>query len=150
MSQDTLLAQIKIIVSAVAGIGAVHDYERYSRSMSEWIVLMASGGKTNAWTISREKTDPERDSDKTNRCRHTFKIRGYYAIDDAGASEKTFQGLVELVRKAFNNKETLNGTALVSDPVRVDYVGIKELAPESNYFIHTAELSLVADEREWL
>lgn len=183
MSQADILGRLKDIISAVAGIGIVHDYERSSRSPAEWLDIMTSGGKINGWTISREATESEWEYHTTNRLRHIFKIKGYYAVDDANASEKTFQELVDLVRKAFNNNETLTGTslrliaeangdevatealielqqesseisynedgdALISGPAQIDYVGIREIAPDSGYYVHVAELTLAADERE--
>lgn len=148
MSQADILAEIKTIVSGVSGIGVVHDYERSSRGVGEWLDIMTSGGKINGWTISREATESEWEHHTTNRLRHVFKIKGYYAVDDANTSEKTFQALVDLVRKAFNRQETLSGDALISGPAQIDFVGIREIAPDSSYFVHVAELTLAADERE--
>jgi len=131
-------------------IGAVHDYERHSRAIAEWILLMTSGGKINGWTAHRESTPVDEDTIATLRLNHTFRLKGYYSVDDAAASGKTFQALVELVRKAFKNDKTLGGTAINSYPVQVELVAIRELMPESNYFVHYAELSLQVEEREWL
>jgi hypothetical protein len=147
MGQAVLLAQIVSIISAVSGIGVVHDYERYSRSFAEWQALMTSGGIINGWTVSREKTDVE-NRYPTILNRHIFKIKGYYRLDDPAASEATLQALVNRIKTAFNSKKTLNGVALNSDPVTVDSITIKELAPE--YFVHIAELTLQAEEREWI
>jgi len=148
MSQADILAEIKTIVSAVSGIGAVHDYERSSRSPAEWLDMMTAGGKINGWTISREATESDWEYITTNRLRHVFRIKGCYAVDDAAASEKTFQALTDAVRKAFNGKETLNGDALLSGPCQIDFVGIREIAPDSGYYLHVAELTLTAEERE--
>lgn len=148
MSQADILAEIKTLVSGVSGIGTVHDYERSSRSPAEWLDMMTSTGKINGWTISREATGSEWEYHTTNRLRHVFRIKGFYAVDDAAASEKTFQALVDLVRKAFNGHETLNGDALISGPCQVEYVGVREIAPDSGYFLHVAELTLAAEERE--
>ena len=148
MSQADILGEITTIVAGVSGVGVVHDFERSSRSPAEWLDIMTSGGKINGWTISREATESEWEFHTTNRLRHVFRIKGYYAVDDAAASEKTFQALVDEVRKAFNGHETLSGDALISGPCQIDYVGIREIAPDTGYYLHVAELTLAAEERE--
>jgi hypothetical protein len=141
---------IVAILGGVSGIGAVYGQERQSRSYVEWLALMTTGGILNGWTVSREKTEPFEDNESTLRNAHSYKIKGYYQIDDAAASEKTFQALVDLICQAFYGNETITGSALNSEPVQVDFVGIRELAPETNYFLHYVELSLPVDERELL
>lgn len=148
MSQADILAEIKTIVAAVPGIGAVHDYERSARSPADWLDIMTAGGIINGWTISREETAAEWEYHTANRLRHTFRIRGYYAVDDVNASEKTFQALVDAVRLAFNGEETLSGEALISGPAQLSLVAIREMAPDSGYYVHVAELTLAVEERE--
>lgn len=148
MSQDTLLAEVVSILGGVSGVGAVHDYERYSRSYSEWIELMSDSNIVNGWTVSRESTQAERETVATIKNRHLFRIKGYYKLDDPNASEQTFQNLLDSIRAAFFNKKTLNGAAMNSDPVTVDLVALKEIAPD--YFVLITELGLQSEEREWI
>jgi len=141
---------IAAIISGVTGIGAVHAQERFSRSYSEWLNLMTNAGIINGWTVNRERSDPWTDNESTLRNTHSFKIKGYYEIDDVAESEKSFQVLIDLICQAFYGNDTLSDTVLLSEPVQVDFVGTRELAPDTNYFLHYAELTLRADERELL
>lgn len=141
-------AQIVSIVNGVSGTGIVHGYQRLSLSYAEWIALMTNAGIINGWTVSRKSTSSNRDSYTTNRCGNTFCIKGYYEIDDANASETTFQALVEGIRQAFNAQYTLCGQAIVCGPAEVDIVDVIEI-PGSNNYVHYCELSIVADMREF-
>jgi hypothetical protein len=147
MGQAALLAEIVSILGGVVGIGVIHDYERHSRSFAEWQSLMASDDIINGWTVSRKSTVAE-NRYPTILNRHVFKIKGYYTVDDVEASEGVFQELINTIKQAFNSKKTLNGIALNSDPVSVDSISTREIAPE--YFVHTAEMSLAVEEREWI
>jgi len=148
MGQNLLLAQIVAILENVSGIGVVYDYERKSRSFAEWTILMSHGGIINAWTVTRFKTETDRETIATVMNRHQFKIKGYYKVNDVEATEGEFQALVDAVQLAFKNNALLNGAAYNSEPVTVDIVTTKELAPD--YAVHYAELTMQAEEREWI
>jgi hypothetical protein len=145
-----IIDAIVSIIEGVSGIGTVYGQEKRSRSYAEWLALMSKSGIVNGWMVSRDKTDPFEDNESTLRNVHIYKITGYYQIDDPASSEKTFQGVIDLICQAFYGNETLSGSALNSDPVQIDFVGIRELAPDTNYFLHHAELTLRVDERETL
>ena len=76
---------------------------------------------------------------------HAYKISGLYELDDAAASEKTFQGILDAIYDAFKSNYSLNGTALNSDPVQIDNVDTDEYG---NRLFHTAELTLRVQDRD--
>jgi hypothetical protein len=148
MSEALIKAQIKVILEAVSGIGVVHNRERFSRSMAEFLTLMTSAGKINGWMIHRQSTGAKRiviglGNNGIERT-HLFIISGLYEIDDLTDSESTFQALVEAIFTAFKDKPTLNGTAQSSEPLDVQEVDVDEHA---NRTFHTAQLNLTVVER---
>jgi hypothetical protein len=144
MSEALIRAEIKTILEAVSGIGVVHAYERYSRSLAEFFSLMTSGGKVNGWMIHRVSTDSRRETYPMIWRYHEFKIMAIYELDDVNASEVTFQAILDAIFEAFKSKNTLNGTALDSEPVSIDSVETEEYG---NRLFHTAVLTLTACER---
>ena len=144
MSEATIRAKIKTIMEGVSGIGAVHDYERYSRSIASFFELMRSGGIVNGWVIHRSSAPATRDNMPTMMRHHKFRISGLYEINDTNASEKTLQALIDAIFTDFAADHTLGGTFLSCDPLQVDDIDVEEFG---NTLYHTVELSLVCHER---
>lgn len=145
MSRSLISAQIKVILATVSGIGVIHEYKRYSRSIAEFLNLMTSGGIVNGWMISRESTPSERDTMPTIMRTHEFKISGVYAHNDETSSETTFQDILDAIYTAFKSNYTLNSTALNSDPVSIDVADVLEVGGQ---LYHIAELTLTVYERD--
>lgn len=111
MGYSTILANIKSTAEGVSGIGKVYDYERWAANWSTVLSLFKTTGSIiHGWTISRVGThrryntiarDPER--------AHVFRLRGVYGLDDSAGSEKTFQGVINLLAQAFDDNMTLSG-----------------------------------------
>ena len=144
MSEALIRAQIKIILEGIPGIGVVHSYERLSLSPATYFDLMTSGGIVNGWTIHRENTDSERSAMGYIDRAHDFRIRAIYELNDAGASEITFQALLDEIFLTFKTKNTVNDTALRSDLVQIGPVNTDEFSERA---YHTAELTLIVIER---
>ena len=144
MSEALIRAEIKTILETVSGIGAVHTYERYSRSLAEYFTLMTSGGKVNGWMIHRASTDSRREVLPLIERYHEYKISSIYELDDVNASEVTFQAILDAIFEAFKSENTLNGQALDSEPVSIDFVNTEEYGGR---LFHTAVLTLVVRER---
>ena len=110
-------AQIKAKLAAVAGIGKVHDYERYSKLESDFLSLYkteVSAGvfRILGWNFYRDATS---ESDLNNgevRRLHSWRVTGFMGIEDAEATGKLFDDLVETVATAFRTDRTLGGTVL--------------------------------------
>ena len=121
------LAQIRTAIdttlTGVTNIGVVHDFERYAKNMAEFRALYEAtiGGakQIRGWMVrrlSRRAISPDLGRTIVT---NTWQIRGYLQLDDANASEKTFDNLVEAVVDAFKADETLGG---VVDCIIVDDV----------------------------
>lgn len=106
-------AAIKAKLEAVATIGTVHDYERFSKRDAEFQALYKTSNTIKGWNIRRVSTREARLAVGRYQVFHRWRIRGYMALDDSAASEKTFDTLIEAVKDAFRADETLSG--LVKD-----------------------------------
>jgi hypothetical protein len=146
MSESAIRAQIQDIMEGVSGIGVVHKYERYSKSIPKFLSLMTHEGKVNGWTIHRQETPSERISNPAVERYHLFAISGLYELDDEAGSEETFQALLEALVQAFHANITLNGTAVKCDPLSIDDVDTDLYGQQ---LFHTAALSLRVHDREY-
>jgi len=110
-------AQIKAKLAAIAGIGQVHDYERYSKLESNFQTLYRTEVSAGAfrilgWNFYRDATA---ESDLNNgevRRLHSWRLTGFMGLEDADATGKLFDDLVETVALAFRSDRTLGGTVL--------------------------------------
>jgi hypothetical protein len=143
MSEANIRAQIKTLIQGVTGIGIVHDYERWSRSLAEFLALMASSNKVNGWMIHRQQSTSDWQSNGEILVTHTYKISGIYELDDANASEGSFQILVDGIFTAFKSAITLNGQALRCHPIQIENVDVDEFGGR---LFHSAQLSLSVEE----
>jgi len=152
MSEYLIRAQIKAIMESVSGIGVVHDYMRYPRSLADLLDLMTvtPGTTVNGWTIHRASTPASPltmgPSGLIERS-HKFEISGLHELNDASASEITFQAICDAIFEAFKTKPTLNGTAIRHDHIQIESVSINDAREFGKDAYHTAELSLVVYER---
>lgn len=150
MSALTIRDGIIHVLGTVVGIGVIHGYRRFDRSVAAWKQLMTSGGLVNGWEVYRVSTETKRYTLPTQEREHKFKIAAVYTHNDAGASEETFQNLLDAVFNAFKSNHTLNSTALNSEPLQLDSVTADELLNTSGGsagLYHFAEMTLVATER---
>lgn len=127
MAYATILAQIKTYLDTVPNIGNTFSYIRWNKDWPAMLTLFKTtiGGtpQIRFWDISRTKTLEVNKVSKENLRTYTFRIRGFMSLDDANASETTFQNLIELVCAKFRNVPTLNGTAENISPLSVAMVG---------------------------
>ncbi len=151
MSEAGIRAEIKSTLEAVSGIGAVHDYERYPRSLADFFLAMTSGSpaQVNGWVIHRESTPAERVTmgrgGQIER-RYFFKITGFYALDDAAGSEKDFQALLEAVFWAFAG-DWYGTAAWRADLLQIESVTVTAVEETGADLYHIAECSLAVYER---
>lgn len=104
--------QIKTILSTVAGIGRVHEYERWAKDITKFKALYQdSDNRINGWTITRQASGQREGASMTVETSDLFVIRGYYGVEDDAASELVFQELVENISIAFRSAWNLNGYA---------------------------------------
>jgi len=144
MSEATIRAQIKTVLESVSGIGIVHDYRRHSRSWATLKALFASAGTVSAVTFYRVACPADRDTMPTILRRHSFKLDFLRELDDAAATEKTFQALLDAVFEVFKANQTLGGTCQNVDPLQVDAIDTEDI---EQTLYHVASCTLVCHER---
>ena len=146
MSYQTVLAKVKTYMEAIPSIGNVHDYVRWNKDWPASLTLFKVTSPTaqlRFWDISRIRTPEISKVDMVNSRQYTFRIRGFMSLNDAAASEKTFQELIEAVCDKFRGKPTLEGDAVDSNPVQVDNVGH---AMVGDVLCHMPECTLTIEE----
>ncbi|MBE0627981.1 MAG: hypothetical protein IH603_00015 [Burkholderia vietnamiensis] len=145
---DDIRAAIKAKIAAVADIGVVNDYERYSKNQSElqaqYVATIAGSKQLRGWNIRRKTTKETSPATGSYAVTHAWDLRGYMALDDSAESEKTFDGLIEALRDAFRTDENLGG--LISSTVIEDAAGVQVIESVPVLFAgvlcHSARLRL--------
>jgi hypothetical protein len=149
MSESTIRTAIYNVVNGVTNIGKVYDYDRWAADWNTFINLFKTtiGGvdQIRGWEISRRSAG-ERPSEfgPVNEESHLFVVRGYMAINDAAATEKTFNALIEAVGAAFRSNQTLSGTAHRHDFIQAEII---EARTFGSVLCHYCELALTVHER---
>lgn len=109
MSEAAIRAGIKTKVEAVSNVGQVYDYERWATEWSAFLDLFKTtiGGSDviRGWTITCQSFPQEQvtfgDPGGIDRT-YTYKLRGYFGLDDSAASEKAAMVVAEDVVEAFD------------------------------------------------
>lgn len=144
-------AAIRAKLAGVAEIGAVHDYERYVQRANElqalYVVSIDGQDQLRGWFVRRVATieqDLAAGAGGRYVVQHTWRIRGYMALNDANASEIVFDALIEAIRDAFRADINLGG--LVSSIETEDQagIGVDESEPVlfAGVLCHACRLSL--------
>lgn len=109
MNAADIRAAIVARLNSVPQIGVVHAYERYSADLAKLKAFYGYNGSIRGWFVRRPVL-----AESGNLLSHTVEqtrwhIRGVMALDDAAQTELTFDNLIESVRDAFAQDETLGG-----------------------------------------
>ncbi len=146
----SILADVKTNLDSVIDIGKTYDYERWLKDWTKFINLFKSEnhGQIRGWEITRAAA-PEHQAGAFFR-HHKFVIRGYMAIKDSDATDKTFQELVEEVCAKF--RTAADGTAWFygdgdqsgDAPAQVETI---EARTFGGVLCHYAEIKLTVTER---
>lgn len=145
MGLAEIRTEIKNLLETVPGIGKVHDYERWT---TDWKTFLSyfkdADNRINGWTITRRRTSERiHAASAVNIATHVFEISGYYGLKDSQESEKTFQGLIELVCSVLRENNSLNGNCLRSEPPQLTMVYHHTL---SGILVHACDIRLAVDE----
>ncbi len=119
MSWSSIRSQLKTILEGVAGIGIVHDYQRWEIEADGFRTLFVSGGRINVWMITRDASREGELAQNQHYRRHQVRIIGLYALDDSDATEKTFSDLLESVCDTLRQSNDIGGNAESSGPPQV-------------------------------
>jgi hypothetical protein len=152
MSEANIRTQIYTILGAVTDIGKVYDYERWAADWPTFINLfkttIGTVDQIRGWEIGRRSVKEQRITlgiaSSGNEKAHGFLIRGYMRVNDAEASEKIFNALIESIATAFRANRKLNDTAKDHDFIQAEII---EFRLFGGVLCHYAELSLTVYER---
>lgn len=157
-------------VSAVAGAGRVHAYQRWSADLGKYLDLFrweAGGGvgQIRGWALTRERAREEAASlgagapggfvpAGLHRRVHTFLLFGIMGAHDASGSELAFQDVVEEICDRFRRHEALrlldaSGAPRVRSLERLQppQVDVIEMRTFGGVLCHYAEIRIQAIER---
>ena len=136
---------VKTILEGITGVANVYDTVRNWQTEKQFRDgAKAAGGGIQFWFITREATAAEDLGPRLTARRHTLALHGYTGVQDAAASEKKFQALIESVVAALGANRQLNQTARHSGPAQVRAVDFRIL---SNVLCHHAEIALVVEDK---
>jgi len=152
MAEADVRAQIYDVLVAVDNIGVVHDYERWSADWSAYLDLFKTSidgqDVIRGWTITCQSFPQEyvQFGGSIQRS-YTYKVRGYVALKDSEASEKTAIALTEDVVEALDGDSTLHDdsgdTRFNTGPADLS---IFEPRLFGSVLCHYAEITLVIEE----
>lgn len=119
MSEATVRGYINTIVEGVTNIGLVHDYERWSNNQTTFLdyfkTLIGGSSVIRGWTITcaiatqEWLNEPQADGQGQIARTYTYKLRGYFGLDDSAETEKSAWVVVEAVMRALDESGILHG-----------------------------------------
>ena len=136
---------IQTILAGVTGVANVYGTVRNWQSDKQFRdgARTASGG-VQFWFLTREATEAEDLGPRLTVRKHTIALHGYAGVNDAAASEQSFQGLIESVVAALGSDRKLGQSARHSGPAQVRAVDYRIL---NGVLCHHAELALLVEEK---
>ena len=145
-----ILADIKAILTAVPGVGMVHDYERQCADMARFIEFFQdpSTKKILGWEITRRAATEHQAGVYLRH--HQIVLKGYMGLQDATGSSKVFQALCEEVCAAFRTApdgagwEYRNGDEADRSPAQIESINDRMFGA---VLCHAAEIALSVTER---
>ena len=145
MSLATNTQAIKTILAGVAGVANVYDTVRNWQTEAAFLAgAKTAAGTIQFWFLTREATTARDLGPQLTARQHTVALHGYFGVNDAAGSEKTFQALVESVVAALGANRQLNQTARHSGPAQVRAVDFRIV---SNVLCHHAEIVVVVEDK---
>lgn len=137
------------MLAAVPDIGIVHDEEPFARTQTEfqakYLWQPVSGpAQLRGWFVRRATTREQELG--IGRVHQVFgwDIQGFMALDPDNDSGKTFDDLVEAIRKAYRDDPTLGGVAEIGPLGQVTGVQVPASGPVmfTGVLCHAARLQL--------
>jgi hypothetical protein len=117
VSEATIRARIKAVLDTVSNAGLIYNYERFDKgnfTVAIDLFRTTIGGAEvfRGWTVTCSSMSPVAltrmgASGSDTEIHYIFKVRGYFGLHDASASEITAIAIVEAVVLALNADATL-------------------------------------------
>ncbi len=144
-------AAIKAKLASVAGMGQVHDYERYAREAAAFLALYKSaaqgGDRLYGWFVSERRISERFVAQGRYHALVDWSLTAYMGLNDADATEKLLAAQVDLARDAFRADDELGGavsTCIIENRGNAAGLQLDELAPVTlaGALAHRARCSL--------
>jgi len=138
-------AMTAAVVAIVDGAITSNVYARQmlTHDMAAFVSQFVVGGKVDVWTVSRSAAKERRRTNQRTERKITWTLRAFMSVDNAAASETTFQTNIELVCDAFRADYDLAGTAESHGLLQIARV---VHAPLGNVFCHYCESTVTSME----
>lgn len=113
-----LRAAIVAKLAGIAGIGVVHDRERYAVGMDKLKLMYVPAGEQQlrGWFVRRLGIVETSAAANRRVQAVTWRIQGVMALDDEASSEIAFDNLIETIGDTFRDDPTLGGLVLTPKP----------------------------------
>lgn len=148
MSYATVIAQIDTTLKSATGVvdANVFKYQKLTRDPAAYIAAFkdTTNSVIHGYIITRVNFNDIREASRSNLRTTKWVIRGYYSIGSAGATEETFQGIIENIATAFSSDPTLSGTVLSVENFSLDNF---DAGMWGDVLCHFAEMSLTTQEQ---
>jgi hypothetical protein len=145
MSEQTIRQQIFTTLQTVPNIGKVYDYERWSVDWNKFISLFKdnASGRILGWEIGRSAGQGQFLNQIEEERTHHYSIRGYMGVQDADATEKLFNALIESISTTFRGSLDLNGACMQASALSAAVIDTRSFG---SVLCHYCELQLTATE----
>lgn len=150
---DACRKALATALGGVSGMGVVHEYRRIVRDEQSARLHLFDGTRINGWMISPAGTNTSVNIRQPGfqgigtqgggqvMTTFQFQVEAYYALDDPGASEKTFMDLVWAAVLHLNRFGALSISDIVHQlPADVDQFGYAMFA--NFYLVHYARIGI--------
>jgi len=142
-----LRAAIVAKLQGIAGIGVVHDRERYATAMDALKALYVPPGENQlrGWFVRRGAIQEVSAGGSRRVQTIAWRIQGVMALKDEDSSEIAFDNLIETITDTFRADPTLGGLVLTPKPEDEDAgVQVVDSGPVmfANVLCHAARLAL--------
>ncbi len=156
MAEATVRARLKTILESVTSVGTVHDYERWAADWTTYLdrfkTTISSVDVIRGWTITCQSFSPvvlETIGDQQINREYVYKIRGYFGLDDANASEKAAMLIVEDVCEALDADTTIHGASYYGPGAHpMAELTVFEPRAYGDVLCHYAEITQVVKEEQ--
>jgi hypothetical protein len=120
MPLDVIKAKVKELLEGIEGMGRVYTHEVWAVQQADIRKRCMVDGRINYWAIVRERSEEPRYPSRVNERHHHLLIVAFYSLDNHGASEDTFEQLIESICTLFRTKPALERVAETSGTIEVN------------------------------
>jgi len=109
MSHRDIRQAIAGKLAAASAAAKVHQFERYAVSQKDFRAFYEQDGKVAGWFVRRVAWSETRVASTFDILVETWRIRGFFSLDDDAQSELAVDDVIDALCDAFRNDETIGG-----------------------------------------